>query len=450
MNITESKPKNQVIIITIEINEEDYLDKVDAALQNYQKNAVVPGFRKGKTPLSIISKKYRVNLLVEEVNKIMQDSLYKYLNSSKQKVLGSPLLIDNQNINWNSDQDFIFKYEMGIAPEFTVNITKKDKINYYNIKANKEIVDNYCSDIAKRYGKMISADVSEEGDLLFCKIDQLDDADRIIKDGVSSEATVSLEFISNKSVAKRFIGVNIGDVIQADVRDAFKNETDLASMLKISKDKLSLLGNYIFQFTVKSINRMQSAKLEEELFKKVYPDQDISSLKLFRSKIKNEAEKHFITESDRMLKNDVVTYLLDKNNMVLPDIFLKRWLLKTSEQPITEEILESQYEMYSKSLKWQLIENKIIEENKIKVDEENVKEHVRELIKIQMQQYNQSLSNDEEINKIVENILKNEKERKKIYDQIYDQKTMLLYKEKFNLDKKSISYNDFVKLASEK
>jgi len=451
MNIIQSKPKNLVSIITIEITQEDYTDKVNSILKDYQKNAVIPGFRKGKTPFSMISKKYRTNVLAEEINKIMQDALYKHITNSKEKVLGSPLPIENQSINWDSDKDFIFKYEIGLSPAFDLKITKKDTLDYYNITADKEIVDQYCSDIAKRYGSMISVETSTKGDLLFCQIDQLDDKSNVIKEGISSDANVSIDFISKKSIEKRFIGVNKGDIIKANVKDAFSNETDLASMLKISKEELKSLNNDNFQFTVKSINRMQPAELKEELFNKVYPGQKIPSLKLFRSKIKKEAENQFVQESDRMLKNDIVTYLLDKNKIALPDDFLKRWLLKTSEQPITKEILESQYEMYSKSLKWQLIENKIIEDNNIKIEQEQVKKRIKELVQMQMKQYNQlSSTNDEEMNKIVDNVFKDEKERKKLYDQMYDEKTMDLYKQKFNLKKKSVSYNDFVKLASEK
>ena len=191
-------------------------------------------------------------------------------------------------------------------------------------------------------------------------------------------------------------------------------------------------------------------KPDKELFDKVYPEGKVKTLKEFKNRIKQEAEKSFEVESDRMLKNDVVLYLVDKIKFDLPDEFLMRWLVKSSEKPLTLDQVKVDYPQYSKSLKWQLIENKILEDNNVKINNEDLIDFTKKLVQRQMQQYGQTQTDDKQLSDIAENILKNEEERKKISNQLFDEKTLLIYKDLFKLNQKSISYDDFVKLATEK
>ena len=451
MKVTQSKTKDLMATLKVEVVEKDYRENVDKILKDYRKTAVMPGFRKGKTPMSIINKKYKTAVTVEEVNKILQDEMYKYISENKVKVLGSPMPKKSEKaIDWEKDNDFSFEFEIGLAPDFDVKITKKDKLNYYNIKAGEKLLDNYCNDIAKRYGKMGNMDVSEEGDLVFCNIEQIDVDGKVMENGIKNEATVSMDFIADKKIKKQFVGVKSGDSFKINVIKAFTNHSDLGAMLNVKHEAIHNLSSEEFQFTVKNINRLTQAELDVELFDKVYGQGTIKTLKEFRAKIKEEAEMSFVAESDRMLKNDVVSHLLEKNKFDIPDDFLKRWLVQTSEQPITLEQIESEYDMYSKSLKWQLIENKVNEKYDIKIEQEEIITHAKNLISGQMIQYGQSVLDDEKLNEIADSILKKEEERKKIVDQLYDQKSLAVYKENFKLMDKDISYDDFVKLASEK
>jgi len=450
MKITQSKEKDLMATLTVEVKLEDYAEKVEKVLKDYQKTAQMPGFRKGKTPMTMINKKYKKSIVFDEVNKLIQDELYKYITNKKINVLGSPLPIEQNDIDWENTKDFKFKYEIGVSPKFDVNITSKDKLNYFKIKADSKLVDNYCNDIAKRYGKMSNPEVSIEGDLIFCIINQLDLEGNIILNGINNEATVSMDHIADKKIKKEFIGITKGDIITLDVKKAFLNQTDLAAMLNVETSVISNLSSHDFSFTVKNINRIEPAKLNIELFDKVYGKGKIKTLKEFKNKVKLEVESQFVAESDRMLKNDIVIYFIDKFKLSLPNNFLKRWLVKTSKQPITMEILDKEYDLYSKSLQWKLIENKILENYKITVSEDDVIAHAKQLIAIQMKQYGQPEGDDNQLTNIANNILKNEEEKKKIYDQVFDLRTLTVYKEKFNLKEKSISYDDFVKLASEK
>ncbi len=450
MNLTQSKAKDLMATITVEVVAKDYTEKVEKVLKDYRKTAEVPGFRKGKTPMGIINKKYRTSVVVEEVNKLIQDELYKHITDNKVRVLGSPMPIDETSIDWENAADFKFVYEIGLAPEFDVTITDKDKLDYHKIKADAKLVNGYCTDIAKRYGKMSNPEVSVEGDLVFCSINQLDVDGNVMANGVSNEATVSMDYIADKKIKKQFVGLKTDDVITVNVMKAFTNHADLSAMLNITHEALHSLTSEEFQFTVKNVNRLEPAELNTELFDKVYGPGAVKDLKEFKAKIKTEAEGQFVGESDRMLKNDVVTYFIEKLKLQMPDDFLKRWLVQTSEQPITMEMLELEYDMYSKSLQWQLIENKILENFEVKVTQDDVVAHTKKLIAMQMKQYGQPEGDDKQLTDIATNILKNEEERKKVYDQIFDERTLTVYKENFKLTEKSISYDDFVKLASEK
>ena len=450
MNIKQSKTKDLMAVISVEVSVNDYSEKVEKALQGYRKTAEIPGFRKGKVPMGIINKKYRTSIVVDEVNKLLQDELYKYITSEKIRVLGSPMPLDTNEVDWEKTEDFIFKYEIGLAPDFEVKITSKDKLNYYKIKADSKLVDGYCNDIAKKYGKMSNPEVSVDGDLIFCTIEQLDQNGGVLSNGIKHEATVSMDFISGTKIKNKFIGLKANSFLTVNVLKAFTNHADLAAMLNVEQAVLHSLVSEEFKFTVKNINRLEPASLDIDLFDKVYGPGSVKTVKEFKSKVKNEAENQFISESDRMLKNDVVTYFIDKLKLKMPDEFLKRWLLKTSEQPITIEVLDKEYDMYAKSLQWQLIENKVMEIFNVKVTQDDVLAHAKKLISIQMKQYGQPEGDDKQLSDIANNILKNEEERKKIYDQIFDERTLKVYKENFKLTEKSISYDQFVKLASEK
>ena len=450
MKLTQSKAKDLMATITVEVKAADYSERVEKVLKDYRKTAEVPGFRKGKTPMGIINKKYRTSVIVEEVNKMLQDALYKHITAEKVRVLGSPMPIDEKPIDWENDEDFTFEYEVGLAPEFDVKITAKDKLNYYKIKADAKLVDGYCNDIAKRYGKMSNPEASIEGDLIFCTIEQLDVDGIVMNNGIKNDATVAMDYIADKKIKKQFVGVKTDDLITVNVMKAFTNHSDLGAMLNVDHAAIHNLTSEEFQFTVKNVNRLEPAELNVELFDKVYGPGAIKDEKEFKAKVKSEAEAQFVGESDRMLKNDVVTYFVDKLKLAMPNEFLKRWLVQTSDQPITMEMLETEYDMYAKSLQWQLIENKILENHSIKVTQDDVLAHTKVLISAQMKQYGQPEGDDKQLTDIATDILKNEEERKKVYDQIFDERTLAVYKENFKLTEKSVSYDEFVKLASRK
>ena len=451
MKINQENSDKLNAVLSIIISPDDYQEKIDQKLKDYKRSALIPGFRKGKAPMGIIVRKYRTPLVIEEVNKIIQSNLYKYINEEKIHILGSPIPKEKKDIDWEQETTFTFDFDIGLAPEIKLQISsKKDKLDYFIIKSDKEMIDNYILDITKRFGKMTQVDISSEGDLIFCQIDQIDREGKVIEDGIKNEATVSMEFISDAKIKKRFIGVNKDDVIRLNILEAFSNHADIAAMLNIDRDNLENLSSKEFQFTIKNISNLQPAELDIDLFDKVYGKGEVKNEKDFRERIIQESEKSFVGESDRMLKNDVVNYLINKVKFNMPDDFLKRWLVYSSEEGLTLEKVEEEYDMYEKSLRWQLIENKILDIYDIKVNDDEVKDYAKSLIEMQMKQYGQPIPSGERMNEIAQNILQKDEERKKVYQQIYDSKTLKVYKENFKLNEKTISYDDFVKLASEK
>ena len=450
MKITQKKQKDATLLLKIEITPDDYEKKVEDVLVDYRKKIVTPGFRKGKTPISVINKKYRVSVLIDEINKVIQNELYKYIEDNKMNILGSPMPHENSDIDWKNQTKFNFTYQVALNPVFDVPMSKKDSIIYYNIQADKELVQKYCFDITKRYGKMQDVEKSDVGDLILCYIQQLDGEGNILNKGIENESTVSVDFVSDKKIKKQFVNLTKGTTLVVDVIKGFQNKSDLAALLNINQKVIDTIELKEFKFSVKKISRIEPAKLDKSLFEKVYGENKVKNEKEFKTKIKEDAESNFVFESDRMFKNDVVEYMLDKAKFELPDDFLKKWLVERSEKSLTLEKVESEYPMYSKSLRWQLIENQIIKDYNLNITEEEVLSYTKNLIIAQMTQYGQPKPEEQKLAEIAKNVLENQDERKKVNEQIFDKKTLNVYKENFKIKEKKIAYNDFIKLASEK
>ena len=444
MKITQENKDDLNAILKLQVTHSDYQEKVDTVIKKYCKTASVPGFRKGKVPVGQIKKMYGKAVLIEEVNKLIQESIYNYITDNKIEVLGNPLPISD-DIDWENNTDFDFNFEMGLAPLFEVKLDKKSKFDYLKIEADKKMIDHYSHDVAKRYGSMIHPEKSKEMDLILGEFTQLDAKGHVLEGGINHTASVALDIINDKKAKKSLIGLSKDDKTTFTITNDFSN--DVSHMLNISKDEAKDL-NSKFQFVVQNISRMNPAEINQDLFDKVFGKDAVKNKIEYRNKIKEEIEKSFVVESDRKLKNDVVIHFIKKLKLKLPDDFLKKWLVQTNEKGLTLDQIEQEYEQYSDSLKWQLIENKIIKDNDLEVKNEDVLTHTKELIKQNFSQYGQPAPEDEKLNEIASKVLTNEDERKKVYNQLYDAKTLNLYKTQFKINDKSVTYDEFVKLAS--
>ena len=446
MNISKENIDSLNAVVKIELTAADYQTQVNAKLANYRKTTDMPGFRKGKVPMGVINKRYAIPVKVEEINKMLSDSLTKYIIKEKLDILGNPLPKDGFHINWEKQEDFTFEYEVGLAPVFEVKLSKKNKLDYYVIKADEAMIDKYAVDIAKRYGKMSSPEKVEEKDLVYGTFLELDEEGKEIETGLSNQASISLETLKTKKLQAEFIGSSKGKIITIDPNKSFVKDTDVASLLGVEKEAFEAISSK-FSFTIDNISRMAPAELNVALFDKMYGEGTIKTEKEFRAKIANEAEAMFVAESDRKFQNDSVEYLLEKTVFELPEEFLKKWMQTVSETPITLSEVEDQFVGYKTSLKWQIIENRIAKENKLGVTREEAIAETKKLIGAQMAQYGQALPEEEMLEQYANQILANKEEEKKIYDRAFASKMTAFFKESFNMNEKEISYKEFMKFT---
>ena len=446
MNISKENIDSLNAVIKIELTTADYQTQVNTKLTNYRKTTDMPGFRKGKVPIGVINKRYAIPVKVEEINKMLSDSLTKYIIQEKLDILGNPLPKDGMHINWEKQDDFTFEFEVGLAPEFEVKLSKKNMLDYYIIKADEAMIDKYAVDIAKRYGKMSSPEKVEEKDLVYGTFLELDEEGKEIENGLSNQASISLETLKTKNLKAEFVGSSKGTIVTIDPKKSFVKDTDVASLLGIEKDAFETLIAK-FSFTIDNISRMDPAVLNAELFDKMYGEGLVKTEKEFRAKIATEAEALFVAESDRKFQNDAVEYLLEKTAFELPEEFLKRWMQTVSETPITLSEVDDQFVGYKTSLKWQIIENRIAKENKLSVTRDEAVAETKKLITAQMTQYGQMSPEEEMLEQYANQILANKDEEKNIYDRAFAAKMTSFFKETFKMNEKEISYQDFMKMA---
>lgn len=446
MNIIQENIDELNAVLKVKVVANDYLPKVETALKDYQKKASIPGFRPGKVPTGMIKKMYGKSIMVEEINKLLSDSLYTYLHENKIEVLGNPLPKADSVIDWDNQQEFEFLYEMGLAPKFNVDLSAKDKFIYQTVKIDDELVNKYVTDIAKRYGKVENVEVSGEADLLNGDFVELDSNGEILAGGIFKTGSLFLDRVKDETTKKALIGLKKEDKVVVEANKLSENATDLAALLGIDKEKAEGL-NCKLQFTVKGVSRLAAAEINQEFFNKIYGEGNVSTEEEFKLKIKDELANMFVNDSERKFYNDVVEHLMNKVNFNLPTEFLKRWIVAANEKPVTFEQVDAEFDNYSKGLKWQLIENKIIKENNLEVTKDEVVEHTKELILQQFAQMGQGPMGDEELNQTAQRVLSNQEEAKKLYEKLYGQKVMELFKTKFTLENKEVAYDDFFKKA---
>ncbi len=446
MNITQENIDEVNAVLKVKVVAEDYLPKVENALKEHQKKASIPGFRPGKVPAGMIKKMYGKSILVDSINKLLNDSLTNYLKENKIEVLGNPLpkAGSENSIDWDNQKEFEFLYEMGLAPKFNVELSAKDKFNYLTVKIDENLINKYVTDIAKRYGKVENVDVSAEGDLLNGDFVELDSTGEIKPGGIFKTSSIFLDRVNDEAAKKSLTGLKKDDKVILDAQQLSGNPVDIASMLGIEKAAAEKLISKI-QFTVKNISRLTASELNQELFDKIYGVGVVTSEEEFKTKIKEELSTMFVNDSERKLYNDVVEHLMNKINFNLPNAFLKRWILAVNDKPVTPEQVETEFEGYSKGLKWQLIENKIIQDHNIQVTNQEVIDQTKQMILEQFGKYNPAPMSEDDLNQTAQKVLSNKEEAKKFYEKLYGEKVMTLFKTKFTLENKEIPYDDFFK-----
>ncbi|MBT8181385.1 MAG: trigger factor [Eudoraea sp.] len=436
MNIQKEQIDELNAIVKVAITKDDYSDKVDKILKDYKKQANIPGFRKGQVPMGLIKKQYGKAVLVDEVNKLLQDNLNKYLTEEKLDVLGNPLPKQQDNFDWEAE-DFSFEFELGLAPNFEVSLKTKKPVTHYKIVADKKMIDEQVERIRKQYGKLISK--SEVG-----KNYELTGTFSNEEEEIDNKSTLEMSKLKNKKAINSLIGKKAGDSIILKTKGLFEEDYLLSGALGIQRDQAEKLNIEVI-FTIEEINERESADLDQDLFDKLFGKDVIKSEKDLRDRIKEDSEKQFEQQADQKLLNDITERLIETIKFDLPAGFLKKWIQTTGEKSLTEEEANDEYEKSEKGLRYQLIEGKIIKDNGIEIQFDELKEFAKGFIKSQMAQYGQLNPQEEELDTIATRVLSNQEEVKRLSEQLMSQKLLTLYKEKANLKKKEVTYDNFVK-----
>ncbi|WP_115462311.1 trigger factor [Winogradskyella aurantiaca] len=436
MNITRENIDDLNAVVTVDISKEDYTDKVEKVLSDYRKSANIPGFRKGHVPMSMVKKQYGKAVLVDEVNKLLQDALGKYLVEEKLDVLGNPLPKPQDDLNWDSDA-FSFEFELGLAPKFEVSLKNKKAITQYNIVATKEMIDNQVEHIQKQYGKLISQESIEENSEITGKFAN-EEA------GIENVATFELDKIKGKTNIKKFIGAKVGDVITLKTKNLFKDELDLVTFLKVERDQAKDL-NIEVSLEVSEINTRELADLDQDLFNKLFGDGKVTTVTELKDRIKEDSEKQFAQQSEQKLLNDATEYLIENTKFDLPADFLQKWMQTAGEEAMTPEQAQEEYVKSEKSMRYQLIEGKLVENFELQNQFDELKAFAMEMIKGQMAQFGQMNPSEEELEGIAARILSNQDEVKRLNEQLMSKKLLDLFKKELKLKVKEVSYDDFVK-----
>ena len=436
MNITKENIDALNAVVKVDIVADDYQAKVTELLTDYRKKADVPGFRKGHVPMGMIKKQYGKSIMIDEVNKLLQDSLNKFITEEKLDILGNPIPRMQEDFNWDAET-FSFEFELGLVPEFDVDIKGKNKVKKYNIVATEELIDEEVKNIQTRYGKMSSLDeASEHSNVTGTFVNE--------EKEINKKSTFLVNDLKGKKNEKKVIGAKVGDVIELDTKKLFEDDHKLQHILGVEHDVIHDLDITV-SLTIEEITKTEPADLDKELFDKLFADGSVSTVTELREKIKEDAEKQFLQQGDQQLLNAVQEYLIENTKFDLPAEFLQKWLATAGEKALTTEEAAAEYEKSEKGLRYQLIESKLMKDNDIKLEYQELVDYAKGFIRTQMAQFGNMNPEEKELEDIAGRVLQNQEEAQKLQGQLISQKLLTFFKENINFKTKELSYEDFIK-----
>ena len=452
MEITKESIGELNEIVSIQLKPEDYREKVDASIKKTRKSMSVPGFRQGHVPEGMIRKMYGKAILADELNKIVSESLDNFLKENKINILGHPLPVkENGNVsknNWENPADFEFKFELGLAPQFKLTLPPDHVFPYYEIQVDDSKVDSYVDDIRKRHGKHSQPESADDKSVLYASFTEVGPDNIPVENGITTKTTIAIDLVKDKAIKKSLVGLKKDDSIVIDVVKAMDNETEVSHMLNIPKEKVAEIKNN-FELKIISVNNVENAELNQELFDKVYGTDIVKNEEEFREKLRAEISSMFAVESERKLQHDIQDELLHQLKISLPDNFLKRWLMDVNEKPITADQVDKEYNSYSTGMKWKLIENSIIRENNIQVTKEEIENFSKQMIVKQFAQYGSSYLTDEMISDMTKRYLSKEENVNHVIESLSDRKVLNFLGSIVKRDVKKTGYDEFIKIVKE-
>jgi trigger factor len=457
MNISKEVTGDLTAILEVKITEEDYREQVDNQLKDYRKKASVPGFRPGKVPMGMVKKMYNGPVMADTISRMLGVELDKYIQDEELRIFGQPLPNQEKQeaIDFENGKEFTFYYDLGMMPEVNVELNDKIKVDLYKIEAAQDTEEKYLEDMRKRFGKQSNPESIEEGDLLMGQITELDADGNPKEGGVDNHTAISIDKIKLKGVREKMLKMKADKTLDFNPARALKDDQELANVLTIDADTAKDMKSD-FRFTFKEASRIELAEMNEEFFGKVYENSDIKTEEELRARIREDIEKSFENETNRQFFNEVTKILTDNAEIQLPDEFLKRWIYENSqneekeENRITREQLEIQYPSYTNSLKWQLVEESLVKQYDLKVDQEAIREKVKQLLGLQAFGADADDEKNQEIlNQVTDSVMKDQNQIQQIAQQIMEEKLIELFKKEVKAKDKKIALADFEKMIKE-
>jgi trigger factor len=436
--------------LTVIIEPADYTDRVQNILNNYRKDAQIPGFRKGKVPMALIRKQYAKPVLAEEMNKVLGEKLNAYIQSEKLQVLGSPIPSGSRKDqgNWDEPESFTFVYEIGLAPEVSLDFGRRAKFTRHYIKVDKKTIQTQVTDHCRRHGSLSDPEVAEATDLLIGTMTQLNDEGEVLEDGISNETNISIEHVGDKKTTRSLVGLQAGDHVDVDPHKVSKDHDDLGKMLGISHEAVHDLAAGTFRFDVKEVKRLTPAENNQDLWDKVLGKDVVSDDKSFREKVGEELASQFDRDAEYVFRRRFIVDLIEHIKLEMPDEFLKRWIKVSNDKPITDEQVAKEYPAYAESLRWQLLQQAVMKATEMRVTVEELTEEAKRLVGAQYAQYGMPIEGDM-LENFAKKALENEDERRRLGDMIIERKVVDDLKTRVTIRDKGVVFEDFAKLAAE-
>lgn len=448
MNIEREDTGTLTATLKVKLSPEDYTPGVEKALKDQRKQAVLPGFRPGQVPMSIIRKRVGKALLVNEVERLIDEHLRSYMEQNALRVLGQPLpkVESAAGNNWDEPGEFEFAYELGLAPQFEVELDAKLAVEMPLVDVTDELVQREIDDMQRRFGKLESGEVSEAKDMLLGDMIELNADGSIKEGGIMHRATISLEYLEDAATRDSLVGKRVGDEVTVDPHKVSRDHDDLARMLGVDHERVHHLeGNFLFR--IAEIKRMAPVPMGQELFDRVYGKDAISDEATFRARVKEGLENMFKRDSDKVYKRLVMKKLYEQASVDLPDAFLKRWIQETSKEPITPGQVEEGYAGYAEGLKRQLVEDRVVEKYGLEAKGEELNAFAQRYVADQFMQYGMPAPEGEQLQQMAARILGDQEQIRRIRNTIVEQKLMVHLRTLLQPQERRISYEEFVNLA---
>lgn len=437
MNVTQNKIDDLNIELELSISGDDYSAKRKKKLNEHKRTAEIKGFRKGMVPMGLIEKIYGQSCLVDAVNDLISEALNGFISDNGLKVIGEPLPSENQpETEWKNGNDFSFKFDIALAPKIDFDLSKDDQIPYYNINITKEAKAEMKENLLKQYGSLEEGKAAKAEDFIIVDLEQ-------------GETRVEGTYIALRNVAEAvrpsFTGLKAGDSIDVNVNEAFVNETDRASLLKTDKDKLADMDP-VYRMTVKNVKTFVPAPMTQETFDKIFGEGNVKSEEEFDAKIEERLAAEYSQESEFRFAKDAKDYLVAKAAISLPEKFLKRWIFVANDGKFTMEDIEKEFDLFLSDYRWQMVRNYLMEKYSVKIEEADLMASAKGLAAYQFAMYGINNVPDAELENYAKNILSQEKEGRRVLEQVEDTKTIAAVKGAVTVKNHKISVEKFREL----